>query len=364
MFELTIKERMISKIKKSCEKYLPYYKERMISLLQQYDPDEISYEDFNRIKMQGKIEYCDLVAEEIVMTYIDKRKMNYEQFKQTIITTDFKDETLNEIARSVVDEGMLAGVVYLFCYSGYAQKDPDIHDCIDLINYQEALLQSAFDEVINILDDMLEKKETNNSVFMNPEELEPELLEDDSVIDIEPTPEPQKEEPQQTEPIQTAQPTQTIQTEQPRKQSEVITLILGVALAISLVFNINQYTQINDLKTKHTSYESSYSELEQKYNALAAEQSSSKELQKKYNALAAKYNDLETKYNEVNDLYTALYPMGDFYFQNSVIVPSGSKTYHTYFCETKPYSDRFNIFNTVYAKGLGYTPCSKCNPPK
>lgn len=139
-------------------------------------------------------------------------------------------------------------------------------------------------------------------------------------IDIEPTPEPIQEQYTQ---VANSNPQQNANETKDRSK---LLIAMCTVLVASLLFNFVQYT--------------------------------------KYTDLSSKYTDLEVKYEELNSIYTPLYNMADFYFQNAVIIPSDTKTYHTYFCETKPTSGRWYIHNKEYAAWLGYKPCSKCNPPK
>lgn len=124
-----------------------------------------------------------------------------------------------------------------------------------------------------------------------------------------------------------------VQKYKTKKKLKILTGCLCVALAISIGFNI--------------------------YQANSASKTSKELL-----ALQTKYTNLEAKYNELNDTYTPLYAMADFYFQSTVIIPENTKTYHTYFCETNPTNGSWYIHNKEYAAWLGYKPCSKCNPPQ
>ena len=79
-------------------------------------------------------------------------------------------------------------------------------------------------------------------------------------------------------------------------------------------------------------------------------------IEENYERLKEQYNDIRSQKNEMQSEL-------NFWQDHAVIVTEYGEKYHTYGCQYIKGRD-FWIYNVEAAIGMGYTPCSVCNPPR
>lgn len=72
--------------------------------------------------------------------------------------------------------------------------------------------------------------------------------------------------------------------------------------------------------------------------------------------------DFENKYNLTETQLSQLQKRVNFYEKTVVYCTDTGKKFHTIDCYHFKQTKSFYAFNPEYARYLGYTPCSKCNP--
>mgnify|MGYP003290145728 CR=1 FL=1 len=117
-------------------------------------------------------------------------------------------------------------------------------------------------------------------------------------------------------------------------------IIFAIALFLSIGANIYLFMQYKSSVEKNKKLESDYVHISKAYSNTV---SSNAKLRL----------DIETLNRKL-----------DFYDSCAVIIPYGTKTYHTYDCYRTNDMESFYIFNYHAAQYYGYYPCDKCNPPQ
>lgn len=116
-------------------------------------------------------------------------------------------------------------------------------------------------------------------------------------------------------------------------------ILLLVAVAVSVLANINLYIQNTQLNIKVT------------------------ELTSDVNSLKQEKNDLVISRNNWKRDYFDIKEIEEFYSEHACVVSETGSKYHRYDCGYVKNFDSFYIYNTEKAIALGYTPCSVCEPP-
>lgn len=99
-------------------------------------------------------------------------------------------------------------------------------------------------------------------------------------------------------------------------------------------------------------YKREINELKSDYSAVVSERDTYKK----------QAEDFEKKYTEAEAQLTKLQKRVNFYEKTVVYCTETGKKFHTIDCYHFKQTKIFYAFNPEYARYLGYTPCSKCNP--